>query len=57
MTGALIDLKTTPGNTTRLSFATIRLPNEAEQDMQASLVVGALKRTGLLKEMFISSMH
>lgn len=48
MTGAVIGLQTTPGNATRLSSVTVRLPKGAEQDMQASLVVSAHKRSGLL---------
>lgn len=56
-TGAVIGLKTTPGNATRLSGVSVRLPNGAEQDLQASLVVGEHKQSGLFREMFISSMH
>lgn len=56
-TGAVIGLKTTPGNATRLSSVTVRLPNGVEQDLQASLVVGAHKWSGPLTEAFISLMH
>lgn len=57
MTGAVIGLQTTPGNETRLRSFAVRLPNGVEQDLQASLVVGAHKRSGLLIEAFISLMH